>query len=317
MMKSEISKAVTKKLITHFLTLMLLVILVLILTGIPQDFNIVSYNARTRANMDFNEILDAVYRNFTMLINGTSLFVKIQGETAVALLFRTALKSFTVLFFSSLLALFSGVIFGIFAARKKDKAGTAKLLWSLIPLSLPDLLTITLVHLGVLYLYNNGISILGILPLPAYGDDTILHAIYPVISISILPAAYIARITAGVIEEDMTKLHIIAARGKGCSRYRIIKDHMLKSILYKVLSAYPAVIGILFSSLIIVERLFYYRGMGFYLIFLRTSPLVPSYEAGAAFTLFVCLLCVIYYLIYTFLDIIKSILIPGINKSKG
>ncbi len=314
MISPEISKAIIKKLIRHALALMLLLVLVLIITGIPQDFNIVSYNARNIPNMDLDEIANAVIKNFISFLDGTSLLVRIQGETAGSLLIRTASKSFAVLFAGSLLALAGGVLFGIFAARKKNTAGSAKLLLSLIPLSVPDLLTITLVHLFVLYLYNNGISLLGIPPIPAYGDSTIINAVYPAISISILPAAYIARITSGVIEEDMTKLHILAARAKGCSRFVIIRDHILKNVLYKILSAYPAVIGILFSSLVIAERLFYYKGMAFYLIFLRTSPLIPAYEAGVAFSLFVSILCVIYYLIYTALDVIKSILLIGTRK---
>ena len=314
MISPESSKIIIKKLIKHILTLMLLLALVIIMTGIPQDFNMVSYNARIIPNMGMDKIVDSIINNFVSLADGSSLFVRIQGETAGSLLIRAALKSFTLLFFGSLLALAAGVLFGIFTARKKDTTGSAKLLFSLIPLSVPDLLTITLVHLIVLYLYNNGISILGILPVAAYGDDTILNALYPAISISILPAAYIARIAAGVIEEDMTRLHILAARAKGCSNFVIIKNHMLKNVLYKILSAYPSVIGILFSSLVISERLFYYRGMAFYLIFLRTSPLIPAYESGVAFTLFVSLLCVIYYLIYTILDIIKGVLLPGTRK---
>jgi len=136
----------------------------------------------------------------------------------------------------------------------------------------------------VLYnLYNNGISLLGLGPLPAFGDEGFVNAIYPIISISILPAAYIARITATTIEENFEKPYILAARGKGCSRVQIIKNHMMKSIIYEVLSGFPTVMGIMFSSLIIVERLFYFRGMGFYMILFYTTDLIPPYEGGIAF----------------------------------
>lgn len=88
----------------------------------------------------------------------------------------------------------------------------------------------------------------------------------------------------------------------------------MKSVFYEVLSGFPTVIGILFSSLIIVERMFHFRGMGFYLIYFYTAELIPAYEAGVAFTLFVVVLALYYYITFMVLNILKSVILPQIKS---
>lgn len=84
---------------------------------------------------------------------------------------------------------------------------------------------------------------------------------------------------------------------------------MMKNIFYSILSGFPTVIGIMFSSLIIIERLFVYRGIGFYLIYFYTSGTLQPYDAGLAFTLFVVALAVIYYFIFMVLNALKEIIL--------
>ncbi len=309
-MKTEIIKVIAKKILMNILILLVILFLVIAVTGIPLDFDIISSNGKNTPNMEMNVIFENIKNNFKMFFSGEAFKVRIQGETVGQLLVKTATKSLSILFFGAILAVILGIPKGIIDSRKNDRSGTIKLLQSLIPLSVPDILIIVLVQIFAIYLYNNGFSIFGLGPIPAYGDETLANAIYPIISISILPAAYIARITATTIEENFTKPYILAARGKGCSRFQIIKKHMMKSIIYGVLSGFPTVIGIMFSSLIIVERLFYYRGMGFYMIFFYTTDLIPPYEGGVAFMTFIVLLAIFYYFIFMILNILKDIILP-------
>ncbi|GAA0772843.1 hypothetical protein GCM10008908_19970 [Clostridium subterminale] len=309
-MKTEIIKVVAKKILMNVLILLVILFLVIAVTGIPLDFDIISSNGKNTPNMEINVIFENMKNNFKIFFSGEAFKVRIQGETVGQLLVKTATKSLSILFFGAILAVILGIPKGIIDSRKNDRSGTIKLLQSLIPLSVPDILIIVLVQIFAIYLYNNGFSILGLGPIPAYGDETLVNAIYPIISISILPAAYIARITATTIEENFTKPYILAARGKGCSRFQIIKKHMMKSIIYGVLSGFPTVIGIMFSSLIIVERLFYYRGMGFYMIFFYTTDLIPPYEGGVAFMTFIVLLAIFYYFIFMIFNILKDIILP-------
>lgn len=309
-MAGDVMKALGKKIIGNILLLLVILFLVIAVTGIPLDFDIYSYNGELNPNMEVNVILDNIKNNFKLFFSGEAFNVIIQGETTGLLLVKTALKSSAILFWGTLLAVLIGVPKGIIDSRKRDRSGTIKLLQSLIPLSVPDVLTVTLVQLIARYLFKSGISILGLGPIPTYGDATFIHAIFPIISISILPAAYISRITANVIEESFTKPYILAAKGKGCSRLQIIKNHMMKSIGYGVLSGFPTVAGIMFSSLIIVEKLYHYQGMGFYLVNFYSNSLIPAYEAGVGFTTFIVTLAIFYYLIFMIFNLLKDIILP-------
>ncbi len=309
-MRSELVKVVTKKILVNLLILLVILFLVIAVAGIPVDFNITTYNGEHTPNMGTDVILSNIKNNFKVFWSGEGFRTMVQGETVGHLLLKTAGKSSVILFFGAILALLIGIPKGIIDSRKNSRSGTIKLLQSLIPLSVPDILTIVLVQLGAMYLYKNGISFLGLGPIQAFGDESFLNAIYPIISISILPAAYISRITATTIEENFEKPYILAARGKGCSRFQIIKNHMMKSVGYGVLSGFPTVIGIMFSSLIIVEKLFFYRGMGFYLIFFYTTDLIKPYEAGIAFTTFIVALAIFYYLIFMIFNMLKDMILP-------
>jgi ABC-type dipeptide/oligopeptide/nickel transport system permease component len=309
-MKAEVIKVVAKKIFMNILMLLVILSIVIAVTGVPLDFNIVSFNGKSSPNIGMNEIFENIKNNFKIFSSGEAFNVMIQGETVGQLLAKTAKKSSAILLFGALLAVIIGIPKGIIDSRKRDRSGTIKLLQSLIPVSVPDILTIALVQIGAMYLYSNKISIFGLGPIPSFGDETFINVIYPIISIAILPAAYISRITATTIEENFTKPYILAAKGKGCSRFQIIKNHMMKSIIYGVLSGFPTVMGIMFSSLIIVERLFYFQGMGYYLILFYTSELIPPYEGGVAFTAFIVLLAIFYYLIFMIFNALKDIILP-------
>lgn len=314
-MSLDVRKVLIKKIIINLLMLLVIVFLVIAVTGVPVDFEITTIDGEHYHNMGRLDIMDSIGEKFKLFKTGEAFKVQIKGQTTLQLLAKTARKSGAILCFGSVLALVIGVPKGIIDSRKKNNSGTLKLLQSLIPLSLPDVLTISIVQLLAIYLFNNEISILGLGPFPFFGDETFGHAIYPIISISILPAAYISRITANVIEDSFEKPYILAARGKGCTRFQIIKNHMMKSISYGVLSGFPTVIGIMFSSLIIVERLFHFQGIGFNLIYFYTTTLIPPYEAGVAFTVFITALAIFYYIIFMIFNILKDIVLPQIKSN--
>lgn len=303
------------KIIASNMLLLLTVIFgVIILTGIPMDFDVIYEKGRYQANMPVKDILLSIGENFRYIFTGKVRNLDILGET-VGGVFRTAAgRSGVVLLSGMILAVAVGIPKGIIDSRKSDKTGTFKMLQSLIPLSVPDVLTIGLVQMLALYLFKNNLTFLGIGPIEFKGDQHWYSAIYPILSITILPAAYVARTTATAIEEGFSKPYVLAARGKGCSRFRIIRKHLMKSVLYEVLSVFPTILALMFSSLIIVERLFYYRGIGYHMIEFYTSSRIGPFEGGMAFSYFMTIMAVVYFVILLFFNILKDLLIPQINN---
>ena len=62
-MKAEIVKVVTKKVLMNILILLVIVFLVIAVTGIPLDFDIVSFNGKSTPNMEMGEIIENIKNN--------------------------------------------------------------------------------------------------------------------------------------------------------------------------------------------------------------------------------------------------------------
>ncbi|WP_312654404.1 ABC transporter permease subunit [Proteiniclasticum sp.] len=287
---------------------------VIVITGVPINFDIIYEKGRYQPNMPMAEIYRAIRSNFEFVISGKARDLDILGESVGSIFNTAAGRSGIVLFFGILLAVIIGIPKGIIDSRKKDRAGTFKMLQSLVPLSVPDILTIGLVQILALYLFKNGMTFLGIGPIEFKGDQFWYNSIYPILSISILPAAYIARTTATAIEEGFSKPYILAARGKGCSRYRIIKNHLMKSVVYEVLSVFPTILTMMFSSLVIVERLFYYRGIGYHMIEFYTSSRIDPVQGNMAFSYFMTIMAVVYFFILLMFNVLKDVVIPQVKS---
>ena len=305
---------IMKKVIFHLFVLSIVLALIIILTGFPIDLGIQTYDGSSIVNIGIEESLAYVKNNFKSVFSGEIFQIEIKSDPITGILGLAALKSLIVLFFGTLLALMIGILKGVIDSRKNNKSGTFKLLQSLIPLSLPDILVIALVQMGAMTLFKNNVSIPGLGIVPYIGDDSLVNVIYPVISICILPAAYISRVVASVIEEGLTEPYILAARGKGCSLGQIIRTHLSGNIAYSVLSNLPALMGIMFSSLVIVETFYMYKGIGYHLIDFYTNTLIPSDIANQAFTLFMMAMAIFYYSIFELLKAIKNAVV---SKTKS
>ena len=304
-------KKLIKTILGNVLLLFFIIVSIVILTGIPMNFDIFYEKGSYRPNMPWSQIYESITNNFRMVFTGEIRDVDILGETVAEIFQRSARKSGIVLFFGIILSVVIGVPKGILDSRKNDQTGTFKMLQSLIPLSIPDILSIGLVQVLALYLFKNGITFLGIGPIEFKGDQYWYNAIYPILAISILPTAYIARTTATAIEEGFSKAYVLAARGKGCSRMKIIKNHLLKSIFYEILSVFPTILALFFSSLIIVERLFYYRGIGYEMINFYTSQRIDPVMGGIAFSYFMTVMAVLYFAILFMFNLLKELLIKS------
>lgn len=309
-MNRKLVKAIGFKIIVNGLILLAILSLVIAVTGIPKDFGVTYYDGESVVSLTVNEAFESIVGNFKLLLSGDAFKVKIKSETTLSVLALALKRSGIILFYGTVLAVVFGIFKGIVDSRKRNKAGTLKLLQSLIPLSIPDILVITLIQLGAMVLFKNEIPIIGLGIIPFFGDGSWIHAIFPILSISILPAAYLSRTVANVIEEGLSKPYILTARGKGCSMFQIIKTHLSKQIAFGVLSVLPTVMGIMFSSLVIVEMFFQYRGIGYHLIYFYTTTLIPQYEADVAFSVFIVTLALGYYVIFMGLNILKDIVMP-------
>ena len=160
---------------------------------------------------------------------------------------------------SLLLSSVIGILRGMYEGfkSKRTKLGS---LGTLIFFSIPDVLIVLVVLFGYMLISRQFPNLKDILPLKNF--------ILPLFTLSIIPTIYISRITLISIQEELVKDYIKNEKAKGFSRHKIIFVELLPSIVYKIIDTIPAIMTMLLSNMIIVEYLFNYKGILYFLIYL-------------------------------------------------
>jgi peptide/nickel transport system permease protein len=103
--------------------------------------------------------------------------------------------------------------------------------------------------------------------------------ILPAISLALLQAAVLSRVTRSALLETMGEDYIRTARAKGLSRRAVLWKHALRNAMIPVLTILGLQFAFLLSGTIIIENVFYLPGLGrliFQAISLRDLIVVES-----------------------------------------
>lgn len=92
--------------------------------------------------------------------------------------------------------------------------------------------------------------------------DVIKHIILPALCLSVIPMAVISRMTKASMLEVLRQDYIVAARGKGVSRRRLLWKHGLKNALLPVLTVIGVRFGSQLAGAVLVEVVFAWPGLG-------------------------------------------------------
>jgi oligopeptide transport system permease protein len=234
--------------------------------------------------------------SFKCLDFGDSL--KYEGQSVNEILWRTVPVSATVGILAYLLALVIGITAGTIAALRQNTAiDYSSMAVSMLGISMPNfVLGPILVLIFSLYLYW--------LP-PARWDGLtgVSYLVLPVLTLSAVYAAYIARLTRAGMLEVLRSDYIRTARAKGLSEWQVVTRHALRGGLMPVISFTGPALAALLAGTVVVEKIFALPGMGnvfIQSIFNRDEPLTLGVVAFLSIiTLFFNLLVDIGY---AFLD---------------
>ncbi|MBC7910480.1 MAG: ABC transporter permease subunit [Pyrinomonadaceae bacterium] len=207
--------------------------------------------------------------NIVRLDFGTSL--KYEGQSVNSILARTLPVSATLGFLAYLLALFVGVTAGTIAALKQNsRLDYSSMALAMLGISLPNfVLGPILVLIFSLTLYW--------LPPTRWGGFPSLNLILPVITLSAVYMAYIARLTRSGMLEVLRADYIRTARAKGLSEKAVVLRHALRGGLMPVVSYTGPALAFLIAGTVVVERIFVYPGLGTYFLnacLNRDEPLI-------------------------------------------
>jgi oligopeptide transport system permease protein len=218
-----------------------------------------------------------VMGNILRLDFGNSL--RYENETVNDILRRTVPVSAAIGTLAYLLALVVGVTFGTLAALKQNsKLDYASMGLAMLGISMPNFV------LGPILVLVFSLSLYW-LPPARWGGFPSWNLLLPVLTLSAVYMAYIARLTRAGMLEVLRSDYIRTARAKGLTERQVVMRHALRGGLLPVVSFTGPALAILITGTVVVERIFAMPGLGNYFInanLNRDEPLILGIVAFAS-----------------------------------
>jgi ABC-type dipeptide/oligopeptide/nickel transport system permease component len=205
-----------------------------------------------------------------------------RASDILKVVYKSSYRSMALISGSLLLSTILGIARGIYEGYESKKRNLRSLS-TLILFSIPDVLIVLVGLLAYVFIAKRFPEVNALLAPKEF--------LLPLITLSILPTIYISRITYMTILDETKKDYVMNARAKGLSKKKIFASEMMPAILFKIVDTLPTIMTMLLSNLIVVEYLFNYIGIVYYLVYFYKSMNVDSFVAlaltlGAIYLLF-------------------------------
>lgn len=258
----------------------------------------IEQNIREKYGLDkpwyqqYGKTMWGIVRHFDF---GTSL--RFEGQSVNTIIKRSLPVSAGVGILAYLLALVVGVTAGSIAALKQNsKWDYASMAFAMLGISLPNFvlgpILVLIFSLGLYWL-----------PPSRWEGFPSRNLILPVLTLSAIYMAYIARLTRAGMLEVLRSDYIRTARAKGLSERDVVIRHALRGGLMPVISYTGPALAFLLTGTVVVEKIFALPGLGNYFIqasLNRDEPLIIGIVAFIAITLLMMNLLV--DIAYAYLD---------------
>ncbi len=204
--------------------------------------------------------------------------LRYQGQSVNQILAQTLPVSATLGLLAYLLALVVGITTGTLAALKQNsRLDYISMALAMLGISMPNfVLGPILVLVFSLTLYW--------LPPARWGGVPSWNLVLPVLTLSAVYMAYIARLTRAGMLEVLRSDYIRTARAKGLSERQVIIRHAMRGGLLPVVSFTGPALAFLVSGTVVVERIFALPGLGNYFINASLNRDEPLIIGVVAFT---------------------------------
>jgi oligopeptide transport system permease protein len=226
---------------------------------------------------------------------GTSL--RFEGQSVNTIIWRSLPVSAAIGILAYLLALVVGITMGSIAALKQNSRWDySSMAVAMLGISIPNFV------LGPILVLVFSLSLYW-LPPSRWGGFPSWNLVLPVITLSAIYMAYIARLTRAGMLEVLRSDYIRTARAKGLSEKDVVVKHALRGGLMPVVSFTGPALAFLLTGTVVVERIFSLPGLGNYFIqasLNRDEPLIIGIVAFIAIALLFMNLLV--DIVYAYLD---------------
>lgn len=225
------------------------------------------------------------------------LSLRYEGQSVNTIIKRSLPVSATIGILAYLLALIVGVIAGSIAALKQNtKWDYGSMALAMLGISVPNFvlgpILVLIFSLGLYWF-----------PPSRWAGFPSRSMVLPVVTLSALYMAYIARLTRAGMLEVLRSDYIRTARAKGLSERDVVIRHALRGGLMPVISFTGPTLAFLLTGTVVIEKIFALPGLGNYFIqasLNRDEPLIIGIVAFIAITLLLMNLLV--DIAYAYLD---------------
>lgn len=188
--------------------------------------------------------------NLYQVNNSTSPFLPLLRST-----WKNSLALFAA---STAVGTLLGLLLGLITQMGHRTLHWLVLGFSVFALAVPDFLVTLLGQYASVWTYRH----FDLKLWPILADPSVkLGWLLPMIVLSLVPAAYMSRLTVTAFDEIMDQEYIRTARGKGLPEWRVITGHALRNALPRILAGVPAMLNISLCSLLVVERVTNWPGL--------------------------------------------------------
>ncbi len=196
-------------------------------------------------------------------------------------MFTALSRSLLIAACSILLMLVVAVPLGVLAALRRGRAlDLFAGLVSYLGISLPEFVTATFV-LVVLADHLGWLPATGYVPITKHFVDGVRHLIAPVLTVSLVLIAHVARMMRSETIDVLASDYVRAAELKGLARRTVLLRHVLRNALLPVVTVVALDVGYLLGGIIVVEEIFAIPGIGRELLIAIQNRDLPSIQAGA------------------------------------
>ncbi|GEN58078.1 glutathione ABC transporter permease [Halolactibacillus alkaliphilus] len=258
----------------------------------------------TRERLGLNDPLPVQYFDYVSGVVTGDLGNSIRNGRPVADEIKVRIgTTVSLAFYSTLLSVFLGIIFGVFAAVRRGKlSDTLVMIAALFGLSMPNfwlgLILIQYFAIGrdVLF-FNTGWFL-------ASGWGTWQQMVLPVITLGTAGAAIIARMTRSSMLEVIDQDYIRTARAKGVKERIVVYRHALKNALIPVVTVVGLQFGALLGGAVITENVFAINGLGRLMVGAINSRDFPIVQSGV----------LVFAFLFVFVNIMVDVIYRLLNK---
>ena len=211
--------------------------------------------AQMRAQLHLDEPILKQYGRFVTSAARGALGTSIRSRRPVTIEIGENLASTAQLALAAMLvAVGIGIPLGLLAALSRNSwLDVASMGTALLGVSMPSF------WLGLLLIF---VFSLHLAWFPATGGGDLHHLILPAVTLGMIAAAIIARLTRSSMLEVLGQDYVRTARAKGLGSFSVVVRHALKNALIPIITIFGLQFGNLLAGAVIVETVFSRPGLG-------------------------------------------------------